>query len=513
MKYKILIIDDDRKGRNNIYSSFFEKSFKGFSDCPCFEIKYLDHPRTMEENIKTINADAIFIDAVLNDDLVWKSVKIETVLDKIKAAYRNSIPPIFLISGFWNVDLIGTVNDAFAESLPNVLPKKYYTYRAIADLVAEAHHNDMVTGKANCIELIKERNKIHKIIATHYSRTDKKLFCNDEITILHISDLQYGDKKTTANFIGIFEEMMNSLKKNSIKNIDLIVVSGDIAMSGKEQEYKEAMQIKALFKKFWPNEETDFSDRIIFAPGNHDFDINFCLLNYFNAKNLPDKREIDLLHIIKSLLDEKNTNGLSYNKYGTSAFRKFCYDITHNQIYIDKENLNFVIDDFLDWGIRFIVLNSTSKINIKETNRVEFFGDEINDIVQRVNESPYGDKIFNVVISHHTELFLEKSTDTNNSIQIFNQLKNSLGCKLFLGGHRHINDKKDGKTSNDEKYTVIEASTLRVDENDADHQRGFNVLQLRKSDGYINSVIEHQFVFNKADGAISLKQTKEHSFC
>lgn len=512
VKYKILIIDDYYTDRKTVYSSFFEKIYNEDTENLCFEISHLDTPKSMEGKIRNINADAILIDAVLNNEITWKKVEIETVLDKIKAAYNNCIPPIFLISAFWDEELIGTVNDAFAESLPNVLPKKYYTYSFMSSKVVEAETIDVTTSKINCEGLVNERNKIHKMIAKHYGRTDKKLYKKNEINILHISDLQYGDKKTTDNFIGLFENMQHSLKENNIDNIDLIVISGDVAMHGKENEYKEARQIKNLFKNFWPNENTDYSDRVILAPGNHDFDINFCLLNYFSAKNLHDKREIDKLSIIKELLKEQATNKFPYNKYGTSEFRRFCYDITHNSVYIDNENMNFIIDDFLDWGIRFIVLNSISKININETNRVDFFKDEINQIIQKINDSQYENKIFNIVISHHTELFLEEMSTENDLIQVFNQLKNSLKCRLFLGGHRHINDDKDGKTSNDEKYTVIEASTLRIDEKDDKYQRGFNVLQLIKTDENVNKVIEKQFVFDKGDGAIKLASTKNHEF-
>lgn len=512
MKYKVLIIDDGYSGRDEVYSCFFEKNYEEQSGSPCFKTYFLDNPKSMEENIRKINADAILIDAVLDAELGWEGVKFEMVLDKIKAAYNNSIPPIFLISAKWDVELIGTVNNAFAESLPNVLPKKYYTYSSISNKVAEANLRDVTKKKSNCDGLIKERNKIHKIIAKHYGRTDKKLYKKDEINILHISDLQYGDPKTTNNFIGLFENIQLSLLENDIDNIDLVVISGDVAMSGKEEEYEKAKQIRSLFKKLWPNEDSQYSDRVILAPGNHDFDINFCLLNYFSAKNISKKREIDLLNLIKELLDNKPIPSFPYNKYGTIAFKRFCYDITHNDVYINNENMNFIIDDFLDWGIRFIVLNSVSNININETNRVEFFKEEISEIVQKANECPYGNEIFNIVVSHHTELFLEEVNAENNPIQVFNQLKNSLKCKLFLGGHRHINDNKDGKTSNNEKYTVIEAGTLRIDEKADEHQRGFNVLKLINVDGCINQVVELQFVFNKYDGAIKLEKTKKHEF-
>ncbi len=512
LKYKILIIDDDYENREKTYKKFFEYDWEDCNKCPCFDISHLDTPANMAEKIKKTDADAILIDASLKnpDNIYWRNTDISKVLDKIKAVYINTIPPIFVVSGIWNDDLLSTVNDAFADSLPNVLPQKYYTFSFMKRIIDIADIKDLETGETNCIDIIKERHKIHKIIAKHYGRTDKTLKSSN-INILHISDLQYGDSKTTDNYIGIFENMIKSFKENGIENIDLIVISGDIAMSGKEYEYEKAKKVTSLLKKLWPEENSYYSDRIILAPGNHDFDINFCLLNYFAAKNLPHKREIDLLKLIKDLLSDKEIKSFPYNKYGTSAFKQFAYEITHNPVYIN-DNMNFVINDFLDWGIRFIVLDSISNITIKETNRVELFKEEINDIVQEINDSKYGNRIFNIVVSHHTELFLEEDDAKKDLIQVFNQLKNSINCKLFLGGHRHINDNKDGRTSNDEKYTIIEAGTLRIDEKDIKHQRGFNVLQLVNNGENINKLIEKQFVFNKDDGAIRLEKNIEHEF-
>lgn len=516
INYKVLIIDDEFLDRENIYSFFFSNENENYKDCPCFDYGYLQSPRNMEEKIKEYGADAILIDALLDsgDNATWRGVTVSTVLDKIKSAYQGNIPPIFLVSGKWDETLLGVVNDAFADSIPNVLPAKYYTFSFMYDMVVGCKQKDLY-GNDNYYDLIKERNKIHKIIAKHKNRTNKKLHNKKEITILHISDLQYGDPKSTDSFIGLYRTMINQIKEKGIDEIDLLVISGDIAMSGKEEEYKKAKDIINLIKALWPEEKSDFSDRIILAPGNHDFDINFCVLNYFKAKNLDGKREVDRLDIIKQIsgAGDKNDTQLVYNKYGTSAFRNYCYDISHNPVYLQDNNLNLVIDDFLDWGIRFIVLNSISNININETNHVDFYYDEINGLIEKIEQNNFGNKILNIVVSHHTELYIEEIGNPNKPLALFNQLKNAANCKLFLGGHRHINDKKDSETTNHNKYSVIEAASLRIDEKEDNYQRGFNVLQLFLDDNNeIHSLKENQFVFDKNDSALTLKNTIDHDF-
>ena len=507
MKYKILVIDDDST-REDIFYKFFSRIEKGYEEAPEFKLEFIKTPNNLEKDIKDSKADAILLDAILQDDQnpCWREkIKIETVLDKIKSAF-NIVPPIFLVSSKWNENLLKDVNDAFAKSIPNTLPKKYYTYKQFTNIVRDISIKDDTNMEVDYSILIEERKKIHDIIAQHYGRTNKSLFKKNQINILHLSDLQYGDSKTTNNTVGLFRSIKNALGNNGIENIDLIVVSGDIAMSGKESEYKLAENLTTLINLLWGNEKNN-GERIILAPGNHDFDINYCTLNYFNAKNLNGTRQIDLLSLIKELLNKDNINHSSYNKEGIRAFQNYCYKITQNPIYISNSNMNFVIENFLDWGIRFIILDSISNVNINETNHVEFNKNEINKLVDNISESQCDNNIFNIVVSHHTEMFFEKGDE---QIAVLDQLKNSLNCKLFLGGHRHISANKESETSDDKKYIVIEAASLRVDDESDEYVRGFNVIQLNRTNEQINSIIEKQFIFNKIDGAPKLERTDEH---
>lgn len=509
MNYKILVIDDRFDGRKEIFRSFFEKIEKAYEEAPEFVLEYIKTPKNLERDIKNSKADAILLDAILqnDDNPAWKErVKIETVLDKIKSAFEI-LPPIFLVSQFWDENLLKEVNDDFAKSIPNVLPKKYYTYKQLTNIVRDISVKDDENKEVDYSVLIEERKKIHDIIAQHYGRTNKSLNKKDQINILHLSDLQYGDPKTTEFTVGIFKNIRDVLKNNDIGKIDLMVISGDIAMSGKESDYRLAENLKNLVNLLWPNEK-DNGERVIFAPGNHDFDINFCTLNYFNAKNLKGTRKIDLLLLIKQLLSEEDINKSCYNKEGIRAFQNYCYQITQNPIYISHSNMNFVIDNYLDWGIRFIILDSISSISINETNRVEFNKDEISKLVEDISSLQEDDNVFNIVVSHHTEMFFKEG---DKQLAILNQLKNSLGCKLFLGGHRHMSANKESETSDDKKYVVIEAASLRVDDNSDEYVRGFNVIQLKRLDGRIDNIIEKQFVFDKNDGALKLDKIESHN--
>lgn len=91
-----------------------------------------------------------------------------------------------------------------------------------------------------------------------------------KLGILHLSDLHIG---TITPEINTLNSLVCSLKYK-IQNITdlLIIISGDIAQSGKKEEYELAfdyfMHLEAGFLK----QREDLNIRFIVSPGNHDFE-------------------------------------------------------------------------------------------------------------------------------------------------------------------------------------------------------------------------------------------------
>ena len=89
--------------------------------------------------------------------------------------------------------------------------------------------------------------------------------------ILHISDMHVSSAPTIGmnaraldNLLPILIDDLKSLPKP-----DAIFISGDIAYSGKEDEYE--MFISHFLKPLLTYLAIDYS-RVFIAPGNHDFD-------------------------------------------------------------------------------------------------------------------------------------------------------------------------------------------------------------------------------------------------
>lgn len=83
-------------------------------------------------------------------------------------------------------------------------------------------------------------------------------------TLLHISDLHFGDPKAVLNRLQVKHVLRELLHKTGPDVY--VILSGDISFKGEAQGYTEAQE--ALFDVF--NDASVHSSKIIACPGNHD---------------------------------------------------------------------------------------------------------------------------------------------------------------------------------------------------------------------------------------------------
>ena len=113
------------------------------------------------------------------------------------------------------------------------------------------------------------------------------------INILHLSDVHLGTIDEADNY---FSQLASDLTNNrKIKQLDYLVISGDIANRSTQQEYEAAFQIvEKLVKEY----RLDYS-RIVVVPGNHDLNWDLSENSYKFVsqrqlpKFLPEKQCID----------------------------------------------------------------------------------------------------------------------------------------------------------------------------------------------------------------------------
>lgn len=525
-KYKVMIIDDEICSRINYLSDFFtnkmldrnanlteldREKYKQEIGIE-FEVCYPMQHENLDEYVKSHKADAYFLDVYLEKGQGWNLSKAITAIYKY-----NKRAPIFAYSTSWREkEVLNEVTNEFRDSWQEKTVSYFYDLNRINKIVSGLDKE--VTPEQ--IEMLKrERRFIKDVIVRAYGKTEKVPFSeNEDITILHISDIQSGDPNTTKYNANLWAEVVNVCEKlkgeKEIAGIDLLAITGDISMHGKSKEMREIEKElnNYLIKKLWPDEycTKDYQERILLVPGNHDFDLNFCSLDYLISQNGPNKddRKIDFEKASESL---KNGNRKKicddYRIMGLTAYREFAYRLTGNQIHHQSKHLNYVDERFTSWQLRIICLNTCDGIVAEKTNGVAIDEEEYKEIVN----GQYNDGCYTLVLSHHSPLFEsqlcgdEKEEFKTKYITIIN----SCHVGTWLSGHGH--EQKDRLTKTTVQMAeVYEASTISLKEEwtngeeyivqtvDGDMpnaRRGFQIIVLKKgTDGtYKPEVIPYVF--------------------
>ncbi|NJL63337.1 MAG: hypothetical protein HC903_17765 [Methylacidiphilales bacterium] len=105
-----------------------------------------------------------------------------------------------------------------------------------------------------------------------------------KIRILHLSDIHLG---TTAQAKRYFTQLATDLTQNlNVKQLNYLVISGDIANRSTEEEYEAAFElVDKLVKRYGldPN-------RIVLVPGNHDlnWELSEAAYDFVPKRKLPN---------------------------------------------------------------------------------------------------------------------------------------------------------------------------------------------------------------------------------
>lgn len=530
-RYKIMIIDDQIEKRIDNLSDFFtnvpldinkrlseeqREAYKRQIGLE-YEVIYPLGHEILDEYVKANTADAYFLDVYLENEedpennVGWNLGK------ALSAIYtHNPKAPIFMYSTDWrDRDVLKKVTDEFRQCFPGKTASYFYDLNNIVAIVEGFRE----AARASQIEKIsRERKFIKNMIVKAYGKTEKEPFSRDkDVAILHISDIQYGDRNTTEYNMNLWAEVARVCKEltreKRISGIDLLAITGDISMHGKSEEMKMAVDDleEDLFKKLWADEfeSKKYQERILLVPGNHDYDLNFCTADYLVSENGPNKgdRTIDFEKAGNSLLDGNRKKINNYHTMGLTAYKDFAYRITGNPVYYQKKYLNYVENRYTSWNMRFICLNTCGGICAEKTNGISIDQEEVREIIN----GNYDDKCYTIVLSHHSPLFENELKDEEKERFHVSctSIINSCRVNVWLGGHRHI-QKDEAKLTTAQKVEVYDASTVSLKEHwasDPDYKvqtvdgkivksrRGFQIIILKNDQmgSYEPSLIKYVF--------------------
>lgn len=464
--FKVLVVDDE-KIRNKTYMDVLSDKFN---------VEIINDLGLITKK-KVMNFDLLVIDICLS-----KNVESLTAF-KILEDYGLTLPTV-LVSGEW-IKSNGEPNE-FILKVPN--------YKNVIKVVSWNDFNREGSNKRISEEIFYEFCKNRNIAMINES---------DKCVILHLSDLQFGGGTTSA----ACNDNARLVKYLAEKNIvpDFIVITGDIANSGKKEEYQLAkIWIEQLARELWDvNDELDYEHRqkIMIVPGNHDFDISICASDIYHFKF--KEKTVDVF--------EKKDGEIVFTnqKLGFSNFINFAYDLTKDEKwYHYLDNAVGINDRFLNHGIRIINFNSVYKLNSRncENRFDEFYCDlskyQSNELKASMKSI---EGILNIMITHNPpEDFRPSTVKGDNSWNIFQTLIEDNNISICLYGHTH--DTKLPKRLRDnggdycKKLLCISAPSVRLAaaSRTEDASRGFNVIELNKANGIYNNIVIKNFEMKKA---------------
>lgn len=205
---------------------------------------------------------------------------------------------------------------------------------------------------------------------------------NNLINILHISDIHY--QTESIEFL---------ITNSANKEIDLLVVTGDLVQAtGNADTIAKRYEMckKALIKLAKRLFKYEWRDRVLIVPGNHDYASMNEVIADNSGRAFSGAKAPGLTDIVNPRVK------FAYYLGFVSSFRR---DFPNSDKYIDYD-INYIDNRFDDWGITFLLLNSSSGVSAHRQNKVALSKSKIELLVNKMEE----DK-FNICLLHHTPLF------------------------------------------------------------------------------------------------------------
>jgi hypothetical protein len=286
------------------------------------------------------------------------------------------------------------------------------------------------------------------------------------VRIIHISDLHFGKNftkgngtpniKVLRNVNETFSSMCDSIaKQHEKKEIDFLVISGDLSYSGQEKEFIQDNNLSYLKKDYPILTVSDFvsyfknsvfgskkrSPKIILCPGNHDkFHESYGRIDPKKFERQSDKKKTEIERSLSKLEDKdfKMLNGLEgpFNNYSN-----FC-----KKIKADKPILADAIKSYLngylwypEFNIVFVILNSAW---LSFPHKRDFGDLSVgNNFVRQIySQIPKLKPELVISVFHHPYYYLkwgDRFGSPNEYNPIFPYISNL--SQLILTGHEHAN--------------------------------------------------------------------------
>ncbi len=326
----------------------------------------------------------------------------------------------------------------------------------------------------------------------------------NNLRILHLTDLHFNkDEKLSQK-----EDRENVLKnliqklggKKEFNNLDFIIISGDIAWTGSEDDYFKAETFIKELKSDLLLDDDFIKNRLIICPGNHDVIQDEAKEKYIEfSKGNPFPLLWDKLNF--------NDEGAYIKRWSDKVFpyfTKFCEKIKINP-YENKTKKQLHTCGtriFYDQKVCIMVLNSSwfclgewkaekgGKNFISGDYGKLFIGQKlIWSLKTKIKEdlkSNYND-FFKIVVLHHPPGWLsweEKFNNSSNnyipSLDLINDFADIVFC-----GHEH-GEIKDPVVYGNNALWIIGGASYSRGENGKSYRNNLSLVEIKKQDGLLS---------------------------
>jgi len=457
--FKILIIDDDPNRESELLGIFHDERF---------EITFIFDRKIFRENANSLQKYHCVISDISLDHWIEDGERKNMFYSVIEQIGKKM--PIILYS----LDI--------RDVLDWTSRLREQDYNLIYTFALTRNDNNGIICSVEKPQVVS--NNIYHFLSLNYNYANLSLQKDDDITILHISDLQFGDPKFNQNLCNSFESTLTkSIRDKDVPKIDFVAITGDITYDGTPNQYKEAKSwITSLCKSIFDSD--NFQDRLLLVPGNHDANLSLCSLNkykYHFPHNGDTEGEIKL--------DEREKEIEDYSIYSFDPFRDFAFSLTKDENWLNKDSMSFINAKFSYLGLNFIHLNVLSpneQLGYMEA-KFKLENNLISELRNEYNKLRFSNNVKSIVLIHASPKQLGYEIDENhrgNWIAIANFLK-TLNASIYMFGHRHINlTKNEIPIDNETSIKLCGAATLLC-EPDSGERRGFKVMSIKRKDDTI----------------------------
>ncbi|MCP4104749.1 MAG: CHAT domain-containing protein [Desulfobacteraceae bacterium] len=254
------------------------------------------------------------------------------------------------------------------------------------------------------------------------SRESETVQSSQHIYILHLSDIHLS---TSDQAITYRTQLETDLKHNvELKQLDYLVISGDIANNSKSEEYKAALElVEGIAKRFRLDPE-----RIVTVPGNHDlnWDISAKAYEYVPIHQLPDPLPEE--YIPAGLAGALKPDSERYRKRFAN-FSKHFYKKIYNKEYPSDYSEQGILYFRPHDRILFMGINSCWNIDHNFKNRSGIHSGALTNAISQILSGSYSDWL-KIAVWHHPIAGVKRMKD----ISFLSQLEAN-GFQICMHGH------------------------------------------------------------------------------